>query len=272
MERLPAYRALAPVPPGLMAWHHGGPEAVPLPHRMLPFWYASVALRRIWSARGHVLSVRAEVLGPASRPYIYAPRERTEILGVAFQAELSPDLTGARLDELDGVRGPWMDHRPAGLDRLIARAEAGEAAGTLQTSLMTLVQDRLARASDGHQETASDHALGLIRRTGGQVRMSRLAQQLDLSERTLNRQISGTTGLSPKAYARLVRLGRIAQSADADDQPDWAGLAHDHGLVDQAHLAREFKHILGLSPARAHAERRHGVSDLSNTGVEVSAI
>ena len=57
----------------------------------------------------------------------------------------------------------------------------------------------------------------------------------------------GATGLAPKTYARVHRLGRVLGLA-ADPALGWADIAHEAGFADQSHLTREFGEIAGLSP------------------------
>lgn len=53
----------------------------------------------------------------------------------------------------------------------------------------------------------------------------------------------------------MVRLGRVVAAADRCERPPWSRVAVDGGFYDQAHLIREFRALVGLTPAEAHRER-----------------
>jgi len=58
-------------------------------------------------------------------------------------------------------------------------------------------------------------------------------------------------GVSPKTFARVVRLGRVierARAVPADEAINWSALALDIGYYDQAHLVDEFKELTGVTP------------------------
>jgi AraC-like DNA-binding protein len=73
------------------------------------------------------------------------------------------------------------------------------------------------------------------------------AQQLGVSERTLQRLVQAATGRSPTYWKRLARVRRAALGLH--QSPSLADCSAAHGYADQAHMAREFKHWLGVSPS-----------------------
>jgi transcriptional regulator GlxA family with amidase domain len=96
-----------------------------------------------------------------------------------------------------------------------------------------------------------------------------MAQDLNVSDRHLRRAFRDAVGCGPKTYARRARLSAAAIAADALDNPDWAAIAAEAGYHDQQHMIGEFTELVGLSPARAHAERK-AQSVFSNTSAIVS--
>jgi AraC-like DNA-binding protein len=71
----------------------------------------------------------------------------------------------------------------------------------------------------------------------------------------LRRQVRDSAGLSPKTYARVLRLAHTMQVADRSPHPDWAGIAAGSGYCDQSHLIRECLALAGAAPTQIHAER-----------------
>jgi AraC-like DNA-binding protein len=50
--------------------------------------------------------------------------------------------------------------------------------------------------------------------------------------------------------ARQTRVCALAAEAMGTAAPSWASLAVKYGYADQAHLAREFRELTGLTPSR----------------------
>ena len=80
------------------------------------------------------------------------------------------------------------------------------------------------------------------------------ADTLGISSRTLRTLMRSQVGLSPKTYARIVRLHRALGRATSGD--GWAAIAVDCGYYDQAHMIRDFLDLLGESPEVWRARAR----------------
>ena len=66
----------------------------------------------------------------------------------------------------------------------------------------------------------------------------------------MERGFSRHAGVGPKLMARQSRVSALAAEAAGTQLPDWASLASMYGYADQSHLAREFRELTGLTPAR----------------------
>jgi methylphosphotriester-DNA--protein-cysteine methyltransferase len=92
-------------------------------------------------------------------------------------------------------------------------------------------------------------AVRLIRQMRGQVRVEWLAHEVNLSISQLERDFKDRIGLTPKLVARQTRIAAVAGDAMRDRPPAWARLSANHGYADQAHLARDFRDLTGLTPS-----------------------
>jgi AraC-like DNA-binding protein len=63
-------------------------------------------------------------------------------------------------------------------------------------------------------------------------------------------------GVSPKAFATLVRFQRALDVARNDSGATWANIATASGYYDQAHLIAEFRAIAGVTPRALLGELR----------------
>ncbi|MGN6331805.1 MAG: helix-turn-helix domain-containing protein [Motilibacteraceae bacterium] len=80
-------------------------------------------------------------------------------------------------------------------------------------------------------------------------RVDEVAARLGVSVRTAQRLSLAHTGFTPTALLRRRRLQHAADRLRRDPTLDLAGLAHDTGYADHAHLTRDFRAVLGLTPS-----------------------
>jgi AraC-like DNA-binding protein len=80
----------------------------------------------------------------------------------------------------------------------------------------------------------------------GDVSMTELARCSGAHTRTLARLFDHTVGLSPKRFARIVRLQGALRALPEGDS--WAGIALEFGFCDQAHFIREVRELFGTTP------------------------
>ncbi|GGA47478.1 helix-turn-helix domain-containing protein [Dyella nitratireducens] len=85
-----------------------------------------------------------------------------------------------------------------------------------------------------------------------------LAQQTGLGKRALQRLFNQYVGVSPKWVINRYRLHEAIAQLQAGAPVAWAELAQQLGYFDQAHFIRDFRKLVGCSPAayaRTEAER-----------------
>jgi AraC-like DNA-binding protein len=92
-------------------------------------------------------------------------------------------------------------------------------------------------------------AVRLIRASRGRVTVRRLADHVNLSVSQLERSFTRHVGVGPKLLARQTRVSALAAEAMTYASPGWAWLADKYGYADQAHLARDFRELTGLTPS-----------------------
>jgi AraC-like DNA-binding protein len=144
------------------------------------------------------------------------------------------------------------------LQQRIAEADGDEARVALFAGYL------LARASPPDETgRALAAALGWIAASRGAIPVARIAHRLAWSRRRLERRCADAVGLSPKSLCRIERFRYVVARLPGDARPRPARLAHlaaDAGYADQAHLARDFRELAGLSVTHWLAEQ-HALSD-----------
>lgn len=119
------------------------------------------------------------------------------------------------------------------------------------------VMERLVQTLRQIRRPGTPEAVAIVRRAREDremLRVEALAKVAGRSVRSLQRLFAEQVGLSPKAVIRRYRLQEAAQRIELGQAPDLTELAHALGYADQAHLGRDFKAAVGLSP-RVFQER-----------------
>ena len=103
-------------------------------------------------------------------------------------------------------------------------------------------------------------SINLINLSLGKQAIHEVANQVYLSERQLERLYKKEVGISPKKYARLIRLRHARQALKQATTSSLSDIAHQAGYYDQAHFNHEFKNSIGITPgaylARQEARRQ----------------
>jgi AraC-like DNA-binding protein len=84
--------------------------------------------------------------------------------------------------------------------------------------------------------------------SSGTVDLTSLAKQTGMSRFQALRAFKRRFGLPPHTYQLRVRLGLAQKSLREGVQP--AHVAAEYGFVDQSHLTRHFKRLMGVTPAQ----------------------
>jgi AraC-like DNA-binding protein len=101
------------------------------------------------------------------------------------------------------------------------------------------------------------------------LRVSRLAAELQVSDRHLLRRFQTVLGVGPKEFARFIRIEKALAARRTGTT--WVDTAYDCGFADQAHMINDFNSVLGASPERAllpaSSEHCHLADDVSSAAI-----
>ncbi|MEJ3404266.1 helix-turn-helix domain-containing protein [Rathayibacter sp. YIM 133350] len=180
--------------------------------------------------------------------------QRLEGTGWAFGALLQPGIARALIDgdlaRIVGSSAPLSSLRVAGTASLAAhvreamRADADAlAVAAFDEWLHSLA---LELGSDAHRvrevvdRAENDRSI---------VRVEQLAAVTGQSMRSLQRLVRDQLGLSPKWLIQRYRMQEAAFALSADAPLSLADLAASLGFADQAHFTRDFRAVIGETPA-----------------------
>jgi AraC-like DNA-binding protein len=209
-----------------------------------------------WAGQVHQVP-GAMVSGPAGRASVIEFEEGHAHVSVTFalgaaHCFLAPSLAVLRddlvpLEALCGGPGALLR------ERLLEAVSPGDALVVMENFL-------IGRMVDG---ASPDPAVIAAARALAQgSRVDEVSDRLGLLPRTLRRRFTAQVGLTPKRFGRVQRLQRVVRGLDGGAQVDWAATAARHGYCDQAHLADEFRELVGVSPAGYLRSRVNGPNHL----------
>lgn len=81
------------------------------------------------------------------------------------------------------------------------------------------------------------------------LKVDHLTERFERSKRSLQRLFRTYVGVSPKWVIQRYRLHEAAEQMASGKTDNWPQLALDLGYFDQAHFIRDFKSVVGQSPA-----------------------
>ncbi|SEN03623.1 AraC-type DNA-binding protein [Mucilaginibacter gossypiicola] len=100
--------------------------------------------------------------------------------------------------------------------------------------------------------------------SGGQVSVEELAEEMFVSNRTLERIFKQNVGIPPKEFLRIVRfrevLKRLRNAPPAATKESLLQIAFELGYFDHAHLTNEFKKYSGVLPSELSHFYKTGIA------------
>lgn len=108
-----------------------------------------------------------------------------------------------------------------------------------------------------------EYCVDTMLRKVGDVSIDKLAEELSISKRQLERRFTAAVGLSPKLLARIIRFQNILQLIENKEFKSFTTVAYEGGFYDQAHFIKDFKDFTGLNPKQYFSENLEMVRHFS---------
>ena len=201
------------------------------------------------------------VEGPKQRTARLAVGETLDLLGVHLLPGVAFPFVGEALSVLaSGELTPGDALRRLELEALHEQLhETSRLAGRIAL-LEGYLLERL-RRHEAPEVPALMASLGWLQRRHGQGSIAELVTELPFGQRRLERLFQHHLGLSPKRYARLLRVARSrALIKGGRERTPLTDIAQEAGYFDQAHFIHDFTAVTGLTPGgyRQYARNRYG--------------
>jgi len=93
-----------------------------------------------------------------------------------------------------------------------------------------------------------DEAANAIVEKNGMLNVAHLLKESCMSRRTFERKFFKKVGLSPKYYARIRRIGYVANMVAGKKKVNWPEVFYEAEFYDQAHFIKDFEEFTGRTP------------------------
>lgn len=198
------------------------------------------------------------MMGLLNQPVLFYSKNRLEIIGIRCFPWTVFDLLGLRSGK-DGVR--IFEHPIARLQPTLNKLIQ---AGKMNEALARVKQYFLNARSQIAVDSMLFKAGVAMREANGTMPVSQVAAAAHATVRTLERKFKESSGYTVKDVSGLMRFEQARNQLWLYPNSNLAGLAHDLGYTDQAHLSREFKRYSGSTPAGFARNAKKGKQALSN--------
>jgi methylphosphotriester-DNA--protein-cysteine methyltransferase len=232
-------------------------------HRVLPDPALNLAFSCRRDADGRPVDPTLVVIGPKTRPHIFAFRPARELAAVRVKLEWAAPLLDLIPDDHADAERDLSSVNPSLAAELLEPLAETRDAACAASRLASLIAQR-APNLEARKTSAASLALELVRRSAGAMSVEHAAERVGVPLRTLHRAVRREAGVSLKRFARVTRLLTAVTRADRSDGPSWAAIAAGSGFCDQSHLVRECRALAGLAPRAIHRERRAQEAETSN--------
>ena len=183
------------------------------------------------------------VVGLLGKPAIFQADNQLQVIGIRCFPWTVFDLLGLPPGQ-DGVRvvaHPLAQLQPT-LEPLMRASQVAEALAEVARYFLA------ARPAAAPNQLLAKAGIAM-RAAHGTLQVGQVAAAAHATVRTLERQFKQAAGYTVKDVSGLMRFEQVRNRLWHEPATSLAGLAHELGYTDQAHLSRDFKRYSGTTPA-----------------------
>lgn len=198
------------------------------------------------------------MMGLLNQPVLFYARDRLEVIGIRYFPWTVFDLLGLPSGK-DAVH--IFEHPIARLQPMLDKCIH---AGRIEEAMAQVKKYFLNARSQVAVDSMLFKAGVAMRKANGGIPVSQVAAAAHASIRTLERKFKQSSGYSVKDVSGLMRFEQARNRLWLYPDSNLAGLAHELGYTDQAHLSREFKRYSGATPAAFARRAKKGKQAVTN--------
>lgn len=176
-------------------------------------------------------------------PYTSTMDNRFTITGVSFYPQAIKLIFGIDAHEIVNGFPELQNFAPRYLiDRLQDANGHSEIIAILQKFLLERI------CKNNITDLHINHSVVSISRNIQDITLTRLTNELHISERQLERKFKSYLGLSPKQFMRVTRFEKTIELMQQNNKLKLSNLAYDFNYTDSSHFTKEFKEFSGFTP------------------------
>ncbi|MES2704686.1 MAG: helix-turn-helix domain-containing protein [Bacteroidota bacterium] len=203
--------------------------------------------RQYNSTGGYSQQLQSFIHGQLTSHIQLGPTGDTGVLGARFYPHGLASFTNVPLHLFTqmtiGLQNLWGSAAVELEDKIIGAPCNDERVKLLAAFLISKLRDN-------NKLSAIAAAVAHVASEKGNVKVSELAKQLYMSERSLERQFMATVGMSAKTFARISRFQFAFSMMQREDALHLTDIAYNAGYFDQAHFTRDFRDFTGETPTQ----------------------
>lgn len=211
-------------------------------HEWLPNGRTTLVFRVLDAGASHTGDVC--VAGPRTRALFKNPSGVKRAVAVQFKPGWSAALFGvaanALTDRIVSLTDIWGSIGSDLYEQLVMTEDLHDLFAQLSAAFAL----RTRNSTESSSARLARRAVRLLE--AGEVRVERVAERLGVSARHMRRAFNEHVGIGPREFARTVRLQRAVRMSASSH--DWVRIAAEAGYCDQAHLIRDWRELVGLTP------------------------
>jgi AraC-like DNA-binding protein len=112
----------------------------------------------------------------------------------------------------------------------------------------------LNRVAQAHPSSRMATAANYVLQRHGAIRVTELADRINLGLRQFQREFRRDVGVSPKVFARIARFQTALDAKVSCPQRTWLDIAHSFGYHDQMHMVHDFQKLGHNTPEQLLAK------------------
>jgi len=177
----------------------------------------------------------------------------SQFVGIVFYAESFSKLFNLPLAELTNSGMNIEGHLSEAYQEVYHQLLTATKIHSKIQLLNSFLADELSKVDFSF--TKFDLLIRSIRQSDGQATTQDLADQANLSDRSLQRKMKNTLGVGPKSFSNIMRFKEVLTFLKNHPDADWQDTLFHCGYYDQAHFIKDFKRYTGTTPRSFMSDR-----------------
>ncbi len=185
--------------------------------------------------------------GQTIAPALFSAKGQFGAVGICFQPHAIKSIFGMDANELTSS---CVDLSLVGIKKRtnLPQQLADAASVDEQIKMLSMYLFDQYQSNTKHPDEATKYAIQQLTQSKGSISLKELQQQVNITERALERKFKDSVGISPRLFSRIVRFQETMDQLRRNDFDKLSDIAYQNDYTDQSHFIKVFKEFTGFSP------------------------